>query len=81
MYVRELTCPIIEATVSVTPEGVSILRRARVAGNQGIPLRVRLSARCKLPKIAQPKWLALSSDYGNISSHLPTWLSGRAAVS
>ena len=37
MYVRELTRPIIEATVSVTPEGFAILRRARVAGNQGIP--------------------------------------------
>ena len=34
MYVRESTRPIIEATVSVTPEGVSILRRARVAGVQ-----------------------------------------------
>ena len=32
MYVRELTRPIIEATVSVTPEGVAILRWARVAG-------------------------------------------------
>jgi hypothetical protein len=29
--------PIIAATVSVTPEGVAILRRARVAGTQRLP--------------------------------------------
>jgi hypothetical protein len=37
-FVQRGSRPIIAATVSVTPDGVTILRRARFAGTQRIPL-------------------------------------------